>query len=74
MITEHKPVAYRDHNDAWIECSCGWGCYGSDGDEWMAHYLETEMCDCGHSSVKHNYGDEYCARCGCERFTAVAPH
>jgi hypothetical protein len=65
----HIPVAYRDHSDAWIECSCGWGSFGSNGEEWLEHYHDIDMCDCGHSSIKHNFGDEECARCSCTRFT-----
>src|ERR1700677_1064763 len=34
---QHSPVAYRDHSDAWIGCSCGWEEFGSSGEDWMAH-------------------------------------
>ena len=45
---KHIPVAYRDHSDAWIECSCGWGSFGSDGEEWLEHSRCTcpTECDC----------------------------
>ena len=35
--TQHVPVPNRDHSDAWITCSCGWGSFGTDGEEWLAH-------------------------------------
>jgi hypothetical protein len=37
----HVPVAYKDHSDAWIQCSCGWGSFGSDGEEWSEHFERT---------------------------------
>jgi len=24
-LVEHEPIAYKDHSDAWIQCTCGWG-------------------------------------------------
>lgn len=33
----HVPVAYRDHSDAWIGCSCGWEIFGANGEDWIEH-------------------------------------
>lgn len=33
----HTPIANRDHSDMWITCSCGWGSFGDDGEEWLQH-------------------------------------
>jgi hypothetical protein len=37
LEAEHYPQAYRDHSDAWIECSCGVGDFGDTAEEWFAH-------------------------------------
>lgn len=36
-VNDHVPQVYRDHSDAWIECSCGWGDFGASGEEWLEH-------------------------------------
>ena len=48
ITAKHIPVAYRDHNDAWIQCSCGWGGFGDDGGTWLEHAFCTcpTECDC----------------------------
>lgn len=38
IAKQHEPVSYRDHSDAWIQCSCGWGSFGTNGEEWMQHF------------------------------------
>jgi hypothetical protein len=38
LIT-HEPLAYRDHSDAWINCTCGWGSFGESGEDWANHFL-----------------------------------
>lgn len=46
VTAKHVPVAYRDHSDAWIGCSCGWEHFGNNGGDWMEHALCICRADC----------------------------
>jgi hypothetical protein len=40
MLIKHEPIAYRDHSDAWIQCTCSWGGFGDSGEDWAKHFME----------------------------------